>query len=101
MSQLRTINATKARNNFFELLKESYLQDQAFLVEKGGIPMVKILPVRNHTERKGVINKRKIPRKEYINMLLNLDTSWFTKKVVVDYKQVRHELEDHFNRNSL
>ena len=101
MVQVQTINATKARNNFFGLLKASYLQDQTFLIEKGGIPMVKILPVRNYAERKGVINKKKISRKEYINMLLNLDTSWFTKKDVEDYKQVRQEMEDHFNRNPL
>jgi len=39
------INVTKARNNFFNLLKESVLEKQTFLVEKGEIPMVYLVPV--------------------------------------------------------
>lgn len=44
MNKLQRINATQARNNFFNLLRKSYLEKQSFLVEKSNIPMVYIVP---------------------------------------------------------
>lgn len=43
--QIRKINATKARNDFFNLLKESVLEKQTFIIEKGEIPMAYLVPV--------------------------------------------------------
>lgn len=47
MSQIQNISATEARNNFFNVLKESYLEKKRFLIKKGGIPMVYIIPVND------------------------------------------------------
>lgn len=44
MEQIERINATKARNRFFELLKKSFLERRSYIVEKGQIPMVYIIP---------------------------------------------------------
>lgn len=44
MNNVQRIKATEARNNFFHLLKKSYLEKQTFLIEKGDIPMVYIVP---------------------------------------------------------
>lgn len=43
--QIKRINATRARNEFFNLLKESVLEKQTFIIEKGEIPMVYMVPV--------------------------------------------------------
>ena len=45
MKQLKRITATKARNDFFNLLKKSFLEKQTFIIEKGEIPMVYLVPV--------------------------------------------------------
>lgn len=45
MNNVQRIKATEARNNFFNLLKQSYLEKQTFLIEKGDIPMVYITPI--------------------------------------------------------
>lgn len=45
MQNIQRINATKARNDFFNLLKKSYLENKTFLIEKGEIPMVYMIPV--------------------------------------------------------
>lgn len=44
MDKINVINATKARNNFFSLIQESYLEKKLFLVEKADIPVVYIIP---------------------------------------------------------
>ena len=44
MQNIQSISATKARNNFFSLLKQSYLHQKTFLVKKNDIPMVYIIP---------------------------------------------------------
>ena len=38
------MSVTKARNDFFRIVKRSYLKKEAFLIEKGGIPLSYILP---------------------------------------------------------
>jgi len=43
--QIQRINATSARNDFFNLLKASVLGKQTYLIEKGEIPMVYLIPV--------------------------------------------------------
>jgi len=45
MKDIQAVNATKARNDFFNLLQRSYLEKQTFLIKKGNIPMVYIVPV--------------------------------------------------------
>lgn len=41
---LDSIPATKAKNNFGELIKRVYTSGEPVVVEKGGIPVVVILP---------------------------------------------------------
>ena len=55
----KTINATKARNKFFTLLRESFLEKQPFIVEKGKIPMVFIVPISESDWAEGVISRQK------------------------------------------
>ncbi len=43
-STMKRINATKARNNFFQILNESYKENKTFLVEKSDIPVIYIVP---------------------------------------------------------
>lgn len=38
---VQTIPVTKARNEFFDLIQQTYLNDQTFIIEKNGIPMIK------------------------------------------------------------
>ncbi len=45
MKAVQDINATKARNDFFNLLKKSYLDKETFLIKKGDIPMAYLIPV--------------------------------------------------------
>jgi hypothetical protein len=45
-TNIKRIPVTKARNNFFKLLKKSYLENQVFLLEKGGIPLAYISPAQ-------------------------------------------------------
>lgn len=44
MESPERISATEARNSFSNLLKESFLEKKSFVVEKGKIPMVFIIP---------------------------------------------------------
>jgi len=44
MKQLQRINATQARNDFFNILNRSFLEKQSFLIEKSKVPMVYIIP---------------------------------------------------------
>lgn len=45
MISSKKITATEARNNFFNLLKQSFLEKQIYLIEKGEIPMAYLVPV--------------------------------------------------------
>ncbi len=62
MDQAKVISATTARNDFFNLIKQSYLKGKSFLVEKRDIPMVYIIPVnkvrdKNQPQLLSQINK--------------------------------------------
>ncbi len=59
MKNIQTINATKARNNFFNLLQKSFLEKQSFLVKKGNIPMVYLVPV-------SIVGNQKISRQSLL-----------------------------------
>jgi len=41
--KIEIMSVTKARNDFFRIVKRSYLKKEAFLIEKGGIPLSYIL----------------------------------------------------------
>jgi prevent-host-death family protein len=56
---VKQINATEARNNFFSLLKQSYLGQQTYLVKKGDIPMVYIVPVNHGNLEQAMLEKEK------------------------------------------
>jgi len=45
MSNIQVINATKARNDFFNLLEKSFLKKRSFLIKKSNIPMAYIVPI--------------------------------------------------------
>ena len=55
----KTISATQARNNFFRILKESFLEKQPFIVEKGQIPLVCIVPLSEDNGKKQVVTRLK------------------------------------------
>jgi hypothetical protein len=57
--QVEEINATEARNNFFILLKRSFLNKQKYLIRKGDIPMVYIVPVNYEDLKKAMPKKEK------------------------------------------
>lgn len=40
------ISATKARNDFFNLVQDTYLSGNQYLIEKNGIPMAQIIPIQ-------------------------------------------------------
>lgn len=42
MNNLIPIDASRARNEFFKILERVYLEDEAFLVKKAGIPVAEI-----------------------------------------------------------
>jgi len=44
MTVPQMISATDARNNFFQIISQIYFEKQSFIVNKAGIPMVKITP---------------------------------------------------------
>lgn len=46
MSSLITINASKARNEFFELLGKVYFENKSFLIKKAGIPFAELIKPR-------------------------------------------------------
>jgi prevent-host-death family protein len=43
-----TITATKAKNNFGEVIKQVYAAGEQIIVEKSGIPVVVIIPITDY-----------------------------------------------------
>jgi hypothetical protein len=43
--KIKRMTVTKARNNFFKIVRRGYLKKEVALVEKGGIPVSYIVPV--------------------------------------------------------
>ena len=58
MRQIQRISVTQARNDFFNLLKRSFLEKQSFIIEKGGIPLVYWLPISEKDLRKQSSSQR-------------------------------------------
>lgn len=54
MKIIKHINATTARNDFFNLLKKNYLDKQIFLIKKGGIPMSFLIPANAEDLTRGL-----------------------------------------------
>ncbi len=44
MKEVKKIQATEARNKFFKIMDQSFLEKQPYVVEKRDIPMVYIMP---------------------------------------------------------
>lgn len=84
MEEAQRIGATEARNNFFKLLRESFLEKQPFLIEKGKIPMVYIIPVTAKTLT------AEPSKEEYTEKLLKIDGDWFSIK---DLRKIRRDIE--------
>jgi hypothetical protein len=63
MKAVQDINATKARNDFFNLLKKSYLDKKTYLIKKGDIPMAYLIPVtiadNKNKIKKAILNRAK------------------------------------------
>ena len=45
MKKATKITATKARNQFFNIVQDAYLSKNSYLIEKNNIPMAYIVPV--------------------------------------------------------
>ena len=43
--EYKTISATKARNNWFELLNLVYFRGKPFVIKKNNLPIVKLVPI--------------------------------------------------------
>jgi hypothetical protein len=94
MNATKTIKATYARNKFFDLINESYLKSRVFIIEKSGIPMVKIYPftldnyLLDKMPAKAVKNKVKKVAKRKIKFggyNLGLKDSLISRKDVYEY----------------
>lgn len=57
--KINKISATKARNNFFGIVQDAYLNGNTFLIDKNGIPMAYILPVRQIDLLKDIVHEKK------------------------------------------
>lgn len=53
------LNATEARNKFFILLKQSFLNKQRYLIKKGDIPMAYIVPISSKYLDEDIYEKEK------------------------------------------
>lgn len=60
MEKSNKINATQIRNNFFQVINDSFLNDKVFLVEKRGIPLVYIVPANDKFTVKKKSTKKKL-----------------------------------------
>ena len=47
---VRTVSATEAKSRFGEIIKRAYAQDEHLIVEKGGIPVVAIIPMADYQQ---------------------------------------------------
>lgn len=48
----QVLSATKARNNFFQLLDQAHLENKTFIIKKGNIPVAQISPPSSKTQAK-------------------------------------------------
>lgn len=81
MNNIKTVSATEARNNFFELITQSYKQAQPVLVEKNGLPLIYLIPVtyQNQTEESS-----------YQKKLETITGKWFC---LSDWEKIRRGIE--------
>ena len=45
---VRTVTATEAQNRFGALIKRAYADEEHLIVERGGIPVVAIVPMQDY-----------------------------------------------------
>jgi prevent-host-death family protein len=45
---IRMVTATEAKNRFGEIIKSAYLQEEHLIVQRGGIPVVAIVPMQDY-----------------------------------------------------
>lgn len=45
---VRTVSATEAKNRFGTIIKQAYAADEHLIVERGGIPVVAIVPIQDY-----------------------------------------------------
>lgn len=45
---VRTVSATEAKNRFGTMIKQAYAADEHLIVERGGIPVVAIVPIQDY-----------------------------------------------------
>jgi len=86
MKKMQTISATKARNNFFTLLEESFLQNQPFIIKKSNIPLAYLIPVSKED---------KTEESDRIKELLQITGQWFDLK---DHKKVRKDVDQRLTK---
>lgn len=50
---VRIVTATEAKSNFGEIIKRAYASDEHLIVERGGIPVVAIIPISVYQKNVG------------------------------------------------
>lgn len=45
---VRMVTATEAKNRFGEMIQSAYLRDEHLIVQRGGIPVVAIVPMQDY-----------------------------------------------------
>ncbi|NJN82597.1 MAG: type II toxin-antitoxin system Phd/YefM family antitoxin [Caldilineaceae bacterium] len=46
--QVRVVTATEAKNRFGAIIKQAYANDEHLIVQRGGIPVVAIVPIQDY-----------------------------------------------------
>ncbi len=59
----RAIPATRAKNNFGQLIREVYTSGEPVLIEKSGIPLVVLIPFAQFAAEPGAPTSRPAPRR--------------------------------------
>lgn len=57
---VRMVTATEAKNRFGKIIKRAYSNDEHLIVERGGIPVVVILPIQDYEQ---LVRQDELPSK--------------------------------------
>ena len=58
MIHIQHVTATETRNNFFNILKNSYLKGITYVIKKDDVPMARLIP---ETLVQNIISKKTLP----------------------------------------
>lgn len=57
---VRMVTATEAKNRFGKIIKRAYSNDEHLIVERGGIPVVVIVPIQDYEQ---LVRRDELPSK--------------------------------------